>query len=330
LHITNATLHISTLHLLTPKEKDKSDAFLKIQALGIENYQREVLKNIEERMIQKINNYNKANNLRWTAGKTGVSGYTYSQKKMLLGTKRLPNLAGFEYYKGGIFEIEPPKPSTQPQTFSASKLPSSFDWRNRHGKNWMTEVKQQSCGDCGFFATVGAIEAVTNLYFNQQLNLDLSEEYLMSCYPTECCRGISPDKALKYFVEGGVTTEECLPYQYRKGYSSAKNEFLCTSCEQLRCNDWQSLLVKGEKYEPWLSISTPLTKEDEEKIKITLIEKGPLVAGMNFESGLGQVVAHGVVLVGFDTDPVTNETYWIFKNSYGKDWGEGGYGKKRV
>lgn len=53
----------------------------------------------------------------------------------------------------------------------------SFDWRNRHGINWDTSVKHQgSGGGCRAFATVSETELYVNLYYNQKLDLDLSEQ----------------------------------------------------------------------------------------------------------------------------------------------------------
>ena len=60
--------------------------------------------------------------------------------------------------------------------------PTSFDWRNFNGGDWMTVVKNQgSCGSCWSFAAVGVVEAQYNLLENNpDLDLDLSEQYLVS------------------------------------------------------------------------------------------------------------------------------------------------------
>lgn len=36
---------------------------------------------------------------------------------------------------------------------------------------------------------------------------------------------------------------------------------------------------------------------------------------------------HSVEIVGWGTDPDTKENYWTVKNSWGRDWGENGYGR---
>jgi len=93
----------------------------------------------------------------------------------------------------------------------------SFDWRKAHGANlntspyfdgnpdygtinientaylvnenngWLTSVKDMhtwgSCPNgCYLFAPIGSLEAVINLYFNQHLDYNISEQHLADCF----------------------------------------------------------------------------------------------------------------------------------------------------
>ena len=291
--------------------EDKSKLSPSVQTMGIELAKKDILKQQERTIIEQINNFNKANGLRWEAGETGVSGYSYEEKKMLFGVKeKLPNYAGFEYYKGGIYELTS-APSVRPAALASSKLPPSFDWRKRHGKNWMTSVKNQGfCGSCWAFATVGAIEAVSNLYFNQQLNLDLSEQELVSCAEGYGCKGAYLVDGPNYYGKYGISTEDCMRY--------VSTMFYTPSCVA-KCFDRENRLIKG----PYIDYGSVAMWGVEEEIANALIKHGPLVAAIN-------ELPHAMTLAGYETDPISNKFIWIYKNSWGVNWGERGYMKSNT
>jgi hypothetical protein len=39
---------------------------------------------------------------------------------------------------------------------------------------------------------------------------------------------------------------------------------------------------------------------------------------------------HTILLVGYGFDEAEQKEYWIFLNSWGTDWGDGGYGKMAI
>jgi len=87
-----------------------------------------------------------------------------------------------------------------------------------------------------------------------------------------------------------------------------------------------------------------LDDEDEDRMKIMLLTQGPLAVAIDanhtdffyFEDGIywnsecGTTiddVDHAVLVVGYGTDPWSNQDYWNVKNSWGTSWGDEGYFK---
>ncbi len=282
----------------------------------------------DKNRIHSINETIKKRGLRWKAGETSVSKLSYSDKQMLFTSQQFPNLQGAEYYKGGIFEVKSLWDSTKEELglASASSV-ESFDWRSVHGADnpsspyydgdplgsgWMTPVKSQisqdsqNCGHCWAFAPLHATEALTNLYFNQHLDLDLSEQDVASCSGGEvlgCCNGGYSLYALNYIASHGVVNESCFPYS-----------FYCTSCTEKCSNPSNQIRIAGTRNPAYHS---------EESFKREIIANGPITAGL-------LSWGHEMVLVGFAKDPKDRKTIWKFKNSFGPDWGDNGYAYLKV
>lgn len=93
-------------------------------------------------------------------------------------------------------------------------LAEQFDWRDVDGADYTTPVKHQgSTGTCWAFSVVAALEAKFEITHDQpSLDLDLSEQHLIS---SRCCGGLAsgvPISALEYVVTHGITTESELPF----------------------------------------------------------------------------------------------------------------------
>jgi C1A family cysteine protease/putative hemolysin len=222
-------------------------------------------------------------------------------------------------------------PAAPAEGASVGSPPSSFDWRNYNGQNWMTPVKNQgSCGSCWAFSAVGVVEAVHNIATgNPSLDLNLSEQQLVSngsvcCTSCGDCGGGWPATALSYIRNTGVTDEACFPYT-------------ATTATCALCGDWQSRLVTIDAYGGVSSSPS--------QIKQSLIDEGPLSVAMWVscppdEPGMpcgywdGDIyrcsddsdpskVNHAVVLAGYNDAG----GYWIIKNSWGSGWNGDGYFK---
>ena len=298
----------------------------------------------EEYMIDRWNEYNEANNNYWFAGKTALSGLSYEARKAALGaTSDAYQSDGLEYYVGGFFVMRNMIPLDSLEItplLSLGTYTESFDWRNRHGRNWMTPVKNQiepvvhdsiGNGGCWAFAACATVETKMNLQFNQLLDYDLSEQELGSCTSGKLfiqkihCQsdgsydtipgGGNATQAFGYMKEYGVVTEDCMPFQ--------NNEHI--SCDD-KCNNPIDVITIDDY--KWIQ-----NKAD--TLKHYLINNGPFYSAVS-----NGWMNHAMCLCGYGTihagdsvrylvqdsapkiryivegDALIGKTYWIYKNSY--------------
>ena len=204
------------------------------------------------------------------------------------------------------------------ESFSSGdvSLPSSFDWRNYNGKNYVTPIRNQGgCGSCWAFAATAALESAALITFDQPgTNLNLSEQIVVSCGGAGSCSGGSPGGASSFFVGTGTALETCYPYTATNG-----------SCSSA-CAGWQNDTYKIDGY--------AYVGQSESSFKDALYNKGPVIATFavysdffSYRSGVysyttGTLVGyHAVLVVGWDD---VNHAL-IVKNSWGSGWGESGY-----
>jgi hypothetical protein len=276
----------------------------------------------EKYKSSEINFKNSEENKTWLADTTELSKLPFEKKKIFFGGGYDFITDGYEYYSDGIFSFKSFHPdNTKLKSAATLTYPSSFDWRNRHGQNWMTPIRLQGdvCGACCAFASVAVTEIMTNLYFNSHIDVDLSEQELISCEGTMGCTNgcTDPIVGLQYIRDHSIADEACFPYSATDNDCSNK----CTS--------------PNEKI-GFSSISNLCRYCDENAIKNALIFKGPLVSTICKGDW-----CHAMALVGYNMiqagdiirrfdystrkwidvivqngDPIIGNTYWIFKNSY--------------
>ena len=320
-----ASLRIKAIRYLS--DAKNLGKYKKFEASVKEKRNKSIMSNVE-----KINDYNERHNLLWRADKTWLSQQSYETKKRLLGVKDNCSTRGIEYYAGGIVEIDEMEQRVQPLRTDTQYV-ENFDWRNRHGKNWMTHVKHQGNSNCCFlFACVGTVEALTNLYYNQKLDLNLSEQELISC------SGLSNP-----YVNGTPSDMMELPLDY------LVNHGVCDSLSYPFVNSpYQPCLSGSITPNELISISGYSQVNsgiiDENDIKNAIINHGPLVSGIRSVVWMN----HAMVLVGYgvlqpgdtiyhhlgynydthtyfhdkyftvdENDPRIGRTYMVYKSSYG-------------
>jgi len=251
----------------------------------------------------------------WISGNTSLVDLYYQEKKAIYHEKY--NLLGYDYYKGGIYQVI----GQTYEPFTYFSLVDQWDWRNRHSANvpgtpyfdgddenftgWLTIPKDQNvpnyCGACGIFGSTGALESVINLYYNQYLDLDLSEQHLLACVPTATCGNVNPHLVMEYLKDSGVVTEACSPYLGVDEEGDCEDpDIVCTSPDtKVRITSYTEF--QGSPASDW------------EDIFEEMVLSGPISLTINNGT-------HYVALIGWHYNEVSEELYIIYKESYGPDY----------
>lgn len=222
----------------------------------------------------------------------------------------------------------------------ALDIPPVFDWRNQHGEDWITPVKNQAiCGSCWAFAAVALAEAIRNVHQNDpNIDIDLSEQYLVSdCLPWSNCCGGWHGAALNLMKNDGIPDENCMTY-FDYGCSCDDDCANCTynlggkcsnrTCSD-RCADWASRLDYVADYQDLGSFNTAAVKQ-------YICTNGPVAVCMGVGEDFGGHFAYDGNIYRCDIDDGFNHVvlivgyndyaeYWIVKNSWGIGFGSYGY-----
>ncbi len=236
----------------------------------------------------------------------------------------------------GTFHFPRPKSQIPPvdQTGDAvSSLPEKFNICDE--PNGCPKIRNQgSCGSSWAFGTLGPLEA--NILWQDGLDLDLSEQFLVSCmldangcgggWAAFDCITHTPCAQHMGIDEPGVPKEDDFPY--------VASEVPCdgTFLELFRGRDWG--FVEEE-----------FSVAGVEAIKEAIYTHGPVwsaVCGGDsivncqgdqvITEGCDQV-NHAVVITGWNESE--GEGYWYMRNSWGQDWCDDGnakiaYGASRI
>lgn len=232
---------------------------------------------------------------KWVAGETSLSGLSREEWQMRVG------LSFTEVKSAPLPEI------------SDRALPAAIDWRDANG-NFVTGVRdQKKCGSCWAFAMTAALESYVMKTRNTPgIDLDLSEQVMLSCSGMGSCKGGRLDGT--FLQKTGLPPETFYPYTTTDGTCSAAG------------SNWQRTVYK---IDGWGSVSRNLSS-----MKSALAAYGPVATGMmvyedlmSYKSGVysyttgKKLGGHAVLIVGYNDA----EQYFTVKNSWGTGWGENGF-----
>ncbi len=266
----------------------------------------------------------------WRAGRTPVTGSSFMEKEKIFGRKM--NLAGFDYYKGGIFEFLYRRPNS-PGCFT-SNIVNEFDWRTRHdamssaskyfnpdGDGWITKPQyQSSCNSCYVFSATHTFADFMNIHANKFYNYNLSEEEALICSASDsnylcgsCNLGGSSSCVLDYIRYHMIHKDSsCSTYMTNPP----------PSCNTACLND-TSFTFTGR----YSALFT------EDQYRIALITRGPIASGL--DNTIFPPLGHAMEIIGYkklqigdsvhispdsvipinSTSNLIGRIAWTFKNS---------------
>jgi uncharacterized protein (TIGR02145 family) len=268
--------------------------------------------------IRKINRHIAETGGKWVAGETSVSILTYEEKKQLFGGN-IPNLQGFEYYKGGIFVMPGSLQGANSIRKNDSLYVPGYSWRNKHGEDWVTPAKSQgNCGSCWAFAATGATELFVNLYYNRHIDYDLAEQQLVSCISGNCSGG-STGKGMAFIRDKGIVTESCFPYV---AVDLNCSEICSNAPERINIShytwfdpyndDLKKLILSGP-----VALSIASWNHAVTLVGFKIIKEGDRIYEKEESNDKWFTISPG--------DPLIGQTAWLVKNSYGPYFGDNGY-----
>jgi C1A family cysteine protease len=236
------------------------------------------------------------------------------------GLNKFSDLSPDEFVSTVLMTPFTPTPSeVKRQNMLTPKIgaPPTFDWRP---KGAVTAVKDQAqCGSCWAFSVTENVESVWILakgLTNETLP-PLAPQQIVDCDDSDMgCDGGNPPTAYDYIKSaGGLDDEKDYPYMAVDGQCAFKSSAVVAK-------------ISGYKY---------ATDGDENTMANNLATWAPLsicvdarywqdyTSGIMAEWQCDWIVQldHCVQAVGYDTTAST--PFWIVRNSWGTDWGEGGY-----
>jgi cathepsin X len=263
--------------------------------------------------------------------------------------------SGYVKYEGDIVtKVLSPEPHSY---VSMSDLPEGFDWRNINGTNFCSRTLNQKnpnvCGSCWAEAVTGALSDRYIIATNGHAQIQLAPQVLINFNARTTggsCNGGDHLKAYEFMHKYGMVDDTCAPFHglnWLHGFDvaamtgvKAVQNHMCYTC------DWDDACgyIKGDNFVNYRVDEFGEIK-GEQQMMAEIYARGPIACLINseadsFDSYRGGIIQcdsnvdpvcaeetdHVVVIAGWGVQKSTGLKYWVGRNSYGTQWGEGSGG----
>ncbi|GIQ89487.1 peptidase C1A [Kipferlia bialata] len=214
------------------------------------------------------------------------------------------------------------------------EYPAALDWRDIDGVSYVPTIRDQAgCGSCYAFAGIGILEMSLRIQSNNAQAVDLSEQNVVSCsHYDQGCGGGFTYLVERYTHDFGVVAEAetpylaedaaCVPTPNARRYRAAEYGYVGGYRGNCSVDGMLSALSEGP-----IAISVYVDDAFRAYDGTSLFRGDSLLSGdTDSPVPLGRT-NHAVILVGWGYDEEEDSPFWILRNSWGADWGIGGYMK---
>merc|ERR1711997_372737 len=201
-------------------------------------------------------------------------------------------------------------------------IPSSYDAR---AYGLITKPKDQmSCGSCAAFAAMSTIETCMRRAGTPLDGLDLAEQHLVDC-------GYNPSSGMNGCNGAWIGAYQSWMGQSKPDVSHEAQYPYLDRDPNLKC-------MGKPTWNTGAKVTSAITDYscNEDKLKKLVYKYGAVATGIyasdnsfgNYAKGVFDTCSstkmnHAVTVVGYGTE--NGKPYWVVKNSWGANWGDGGY-----
>lgn len=299
--------------------------------------------------VESIFKFNEEGTRTYTKGISFFTDLTVEERKhdRVMGETKSRARKGGEM--GGITS-DRRIPGQKPVLFPREKyLANAGDGTTCELRQFQTPVKDQgSCGSCWAFGTIAAAESSHFLWSTVNQNgvpavsndIQMSEQVLIDCcndeeYDSNACGGGGVEGPASCATTiGGLPSNIARPYL--SGESGNPANYVNASCSYKRseasgyvetwfmpCDSGDEVclrtLIGGDTCESFkaIAIKTSIQVQDSFRDYTSGVYSDPTCPTDKHN--------HAVAIVGSGHDADANMDYWLVRNSWGPEWGDGGY-----
>ncbi|CAI5499511.1 unnamed protein product [Closterium sp. Naga37s-1] len=193
----------------------------------------------------------------------------------------------------------------------------AFSWADQ-GLPWPVQ-NQGACGDCWAYAVVGSVEVAYSILFNLSAVPLLSHTQLREALGSSCSQGNSPSQAFQYLVTLIRQEQKATPAPGSSKPSGGA--FRVNGFERTAFHGWFGLLLAVQRQPVVVHVQATAPSFLDYDGLSKYADPSCFTYNLN----------HVVLLVGYrltssdPTFPHMAPPFWIIRNSWGPEWGDGGH-----